>query len=591
MVRRVGGGALLGGAALVATVAVTPPGSTALDLVWLATAAVVLLAIRHAVRTHPLRRERGWGALALAVVLLGASSILALTAQPLLGLATYLLSFLMVGVALFRLASARMPQGDPEGAIDALIVTIATAAVLFDRLVAPTLAEGVSLQTYAISGALPLVQAFILASVVRLLFTGTYRLPAAWALATAAMAVFAANLTFLLNGAIGVPLVGRLLYAVSWTALAYGVLHPSAAELSRPADTRSPGMAYGRLAVVGAALVVLPITTQRGSSGLVSHVPAVAATLCVALVLWCLARLLVDRERDAASLRHRAEREAALSTIATAAVTSSDVEAFTRVVADGLGHALHAAVNRHDAVVAPASDHDSDDRLMALSLGPAGHLSIHPTTDAPFDHDDRRFVATAQDVVSGALRRWQAEAQLRHRSSHDELTGLPNRSAILEALRGELPERPDERPERRDPAGPSLAVLFLDLDGFKSINDTWGHEAGDAALIEVSRRLRETVRPGDRVGRLAGDEFVVLCKGVDADDATAIAERLCEALDVPLAMGPEMVGLGGSIGLALAHPGDRPDRILNRADAAMYDAKRSSEHRVRRWSGDLAELR
>src|SRR5262249_13036518 len=127
----------------------------------------------------------------------------------------------------------------------------------------------------------------------------------------------------------------------------------------------------------------------------------------------------------------------------------------------------------------------------------------------------------------------------------------------------------------------TVAVLFLDLDRFKIINDSLGHEAGDQVLIATAQRLQDALRPADTAARFGGDEFVVLCDGlVDESDALAIAERIGHVVAQPFRFGDDEVHLTASIGIAFASGvGDRPEALLRDADAAMYRAKERGKAR------------
>ncbi|MDP3714348.1 MAG: GGDEF domain-containing protein [Mycobacteriales bacterium] len=156
---------------------------------------------------------------------------------------------------------------------------------------------------------------------------------------------------------------------------------------------------------------------------------------------------------------------------------------------------------------------------------------------------------------------------------HDPLTGLPNRVLLLDRLRHALSSQ-----SRR---GGQVGVLFLDLDGFKAVNDGYGHAAGDEVLRVVAARLRQAVRSGDTAARLAGDEFVVVCEGVDGPAALAVAaSRIESALAAPMDLEGRTVCLGVSVGISLAVGGQTAEDVLRAADTRMYDVKRARQLRL-----------
>jgi diguanylate cyclase (GGDEF)-like protein len=168
--------------------------------------------------------------------------------------------------------------------------------------------------------------------------------------------------------------------------------------------------------------------------------------------------------------------------------------------------------------------------------------------------------------------RRQAEAHLAWQATHDPLTGLPNRSLLLDEMERAL--------EHLGPNG--AAVMFLDLDRFKSVNDTLGHDAGDELLVQVAVRIRAVVRPEDVVARLGGDEFVVLCRDVPDDDhARAVAQRVLDAIeDEPFVIDAVELGMSASVGIALSATGEHAEGLLRDADAAMYRAKENGRARL-----------
>jgi diguanylate cyclase (GGDEF)-like protein/PAS domain S-box-containing protein len=176
----------------------------------------------------------------------------------------------------------------------------------------------------------------------------------------------------------------------------------------------------------------------------------------------------------------------------------------------------------------------------------------------------------ARDVTQLKLK----EAFLSHRALHDSLTGLPNRVLLLDRLEGAL-----ARLRRHESF---LAVLYLDLDRFKTVNDNLGHEVGDRLLHEVARRLQDTLRPSDSVARLGGDEFAAILPDLhDATEALQIADRLLAAVAAPLDLGESELVTTVSIGIAGGGDGSASAaELLRRADIAMYAAKDRGRARV-----------
>ncbi len=172
----------------------------------------------------------------------------------------------------------------------------------------------------------------------------------------------------------------------------------------------------------------------------------------------------------------------------------------------------------------------------------------------------------------------RAQQELERMATTDPLTGLANRAALLGRL------------EALVRAGRSFAVLLVDLDGFKAVNDTFGHLAGDAVLRQVADRLRRTVRSDDTVGRLGGDEFLVVAPVQSREAAGELARRLLVALSQPLRIEDRTVSLGGSIGVLFCADGACPARdVLRDADLALYEAKRRGKGRIVFYHSGLVE--
>ncbi len=189
----------------------------------------------------------------------------------------------------------------------------------------------------------------------------------------------------------------------------------------------------------------------------------------------------------------------------------------------------------------------------------------------------RKALERAARYVQLALVRTAEHQRLRHLAGHDALTGVANRIQFRARLAQALAIG------ERD-----LAVAFCDLDGFKVVNDTFGHRAGDLALVEVAQRLRAALRVGDEIARMGGDEFTVLFRNVpDAETAVHVVERLSAAVAAPFRVAESDVTLGLSVGIALAGPRTSADTLLSRADRALYDVKRSGGRAVRVWAAPI----
>jgi diguanylate cyclase (GGDEF)-like protein len=234
--------------------------------------------------------------------------------------------------------------------------------------------------------------------------------------------------------------------------------------------------------------------------------------------------------------------------------------------------------------------HDLVQSLRELSRGERDEVSLDCSIAHPSGSGTRWYhvhgsrvdqaghvVVTHVDISSRVL----AEQTATWRARHDHLTELPNRAHLHELIDHEL-RRSDGRP---------VSVLFLDVDGFKDVNDSLGHEAGDVLLRQLAGRLTGGTRAEDTVGRLGGDEFVVLCRNCDADGVGALAQRIQAAFDAPFDLGVRIVRLTASIGIATATGADlssiRSTDLVRDADLAMYAAKTAGRNRIRLFTPDL----
>jgi diguanylate cyclase (GGDEF)-like protein len=217
------------------------------------------------------------------------------------------------------------------------------------------------------------------------------------------------------------------------------------------------------------------------------------------------------------------------------------------------------------------------------SAGIIGMLVVADRLDGvrTYDADDVLLLETVGNHASVALRNGELIGRLRHEALHDALTGLPNRAHLQRRLTEALEEVSAGR-------APGAAVMILDLDDFKQVNDTLGHQHGDQLLVEVGARLSTAVGAAGTVARLGGDEFAVLVPGAaDEERVLHLGRRLLRALEDPIALDGLEVEVGGSVGVALApvHAGD-PAGLLKCADLAMYGAK-GSPRGLRLYEPDL----
>jgi diguanylate cyclase (GGDEF)-like protein/PAS domain S-box-containing protein len=229
-------------------------------------------------------------------------------------------------------------------------------------------------------------------------------------------------------------------------------------------------------------------------------------------------------------------------------------------------HALLGRPLRVEAAADPLEAARAPERYEAHYRHPDGRERVLQVTRSLLHHPGGPETLGWLSLVSDVTEARRVEDELRRRALHDPLTSLPNRHLALDRLKMAAAR------QQRSP-GATTAVLFLDLDGFKPINDSRGHEAGDELLIEVGSRLTSAVRTSDTVARIGGDEFAVICENADEAAVRVVADRVHAALAEPVRLSHgESLPVSVSIGVALSPPHAVAD-LLRFADAAMYDAK------------------
>ncbi|MTV37674.1 sensor domain-containing diguanylate cyclase [Duganella radicis] len=301
-------------------------------------------------------------------------------------------------------------------------------------------------------------------------------------------------------------------------------------------------------------------------------------------------QLRVGVARDVSERKRSEARQAALLALSTAAHRADALNSMFSAF-DATLRAL-LPVRRMAAVLEP------DQRLTYLSDGAGwaetdgwhvvpmstpgaafGQLRLDLAEAAILQPAEQELLQFAASQAAAAIERFALQADLAHAARYDELTGLPNRRLFQDRMRLALAR------SRREHAGG--AVLFIDLDDFKCVNDQHGHAAGDQLLRAVAQRIQSCVREADTVARLGGDEFVVLLEEVaDAAQVRRVADKICKALAEPVALGAAELPASASIGVAMyPQQGEAVDDLMRHADQAMYASK------ARRKAGCRQELR
>ncbi len=308
---------------------------------------------------------------------------------------------------------------------------------------------------------------------------------------------------------------------------------------------------------------------------------------------------VVINARDVTDRRIRMERQVALSDLRLEALRATTLAAAVNLATEAITAVLHS---RRCSITLDLEPLDGDDGPVGLGAGPpavrsagdqppclrkpvgdpehpTAHIEIYP--DAPLRDEDGQFVEAVAAIVFFATVRFRAEDAIRHQAMHDPLTGLSNRALFHDRLEQAL--------TRRARTTGCVAVMIVDLDGFKHVNDSLGHLVGDALLIAVADRFRLRLRESDTIARLGGDEFAILVDSLGAADRTGpVAQRVLDALVEPLPLPGQDVAIGASVGIALTDDGaTTADRLLADADAAMYQAKRAGKGCYRVFRADM----
>jgi len=381
-----------------------------------------------------------------------------------------------------------------------------------------------------------------------------------------------------------------LLWLAGYVAFGAAGLHPSMRKLSEPVAPGPVRLSRGRVVLLGAAMLVVPVAPAVSALRDNSIDLAVFVAGSAGLYLLILARIVGVVRQHERSLRAERSSQRRFRAIVD---TSSDIVTLNN--AEGVITWCAPSIERitgfrpEDLIGTRSRDcaHPDDAAVverMALAIAEPGSSAHADIRLRMRDGSYRIFQATAQnllhdpDVASIVLtgldvtERRQLADELHRRAFRDELTGLANRALFTDRLHHALLRRPD--PAR------DVAVIFIDLDDFKTINDSLGHQAGDALLTQVAARLPAALRPADTIARLGGDEFAVLLEDTDEAQAQQVAERLLGELTAPFQVEGRDVFVAASVGITTGRHGTAdPEVLLRNADIAMYQAKHTGKNR------------
>jgi diguanylate cyclase (GGDEF)-like protein/PAS domain S-box-containing protein len=587
------------------------------------------IAIVVGVRRHKPATRLSWYLIALGQAFLVAGDVVAYNYKAFFGTALpfpsvadplYLAVYPLTIAGLLLLIRRRNPGRDWASLIDSVIVTIGLALLSWVFLIAPYAHDTtLHLGTKLVSIGYPLGDILMLGVAVRMAVGGGRRGPAYYLMIAAIAAVLATDSVYGWIQLHGTYTPGDLLdggWVLYYVLLGAAALHPSMATVS---DSAAPRVRLTRARILGiavAALIapvveMLKFSSQGGSDAIV-----IGAAAIVLFGLVVVRMIGLARTQEATAEREIVLRESALRTegemrLGALVQHSSDVilvlasdtavEYASPSVRQVLGYEVADFAGRRFLDDVP----EEDRTLMESALG--GLLARTSGSSEAFEfrirHRDGRLLHTEclftnllQHAAVGGIvvnlrdigERKQFEEQLTYQAFHDPVTDLANRALFRDRVEHALSRQGDD--------SRSLAVLFLDIDDFKTINDTFGHDAGDRVLQTISARLRSALRRSDTAARLGGDEFAVLLEDISHTvGISEIVAQLLEIISAPLALDGREASVECSIGIAVGRsagatgPSTTVDELLRNADVAMYEAKANGGSTFRHFKPEMHE--
>ena len=535
--------------------------------------------------------------------------------------ALYLVGYVLLVGGLAVLIRARGEGADRGALIDALIVAIGLGVLAWTFWMHQYTSDpSLSPSAMVISLAYPMMDVVLLASVARLAMGAGQRANAFYLLGLSLCVLLGADVAYGLTSLAGTYDVGSPVdgaYALSYVLWGAAALHPSMRLMSEPATVRPETLTRGRTLGLAAAALIAPVA--MGIESLLGH-PVDAAVIVVATALtfmlvlarmWELVRRLADTAQRQAGERARLEhairrigetfaanldRDGLLEIVVRTAVDAVDADygrAVTRLGPDGpvlerasngrpgsLGDTIAAAEAAAHRASRSEEVTEGRRRALAVPLGTPGRalgvfLSVSREGDA-FSAAERELFDYLAREAAVSLENVDLHEVVQRQALTDELTGLSNHRRFQEVMGNEL--------ERAARFGHSVALIMFDLDDFKRVNDTFGHQQGDRVLREVGRVVRDNCREVDEPARYGGEELAIALPATDLDGAFRLAERIrlvIAALEIPLPTGDSSLRISASFGVA-ALPACASNRaeLVAAADAALYRAKRMGKNRT-----------
>ena len=514
--------------------------------------------------------------------------------------ALYLAVYPCLVAGILLLVRRRAPGRDRDGLIDSLVIAIGLGVLSWAFLMAPHARnESLDLFTKLASIAYPLADVLLLAVTVRLAVGATRRERALFLLVFSVFALLVTDSLYgwmLLHSTVEPSTMldgGWILFYVLWGTAA---LHPSMRALSEMALGEAAPPGRHRLALLASATLIAP--TVEAVQYLLHRPIDVPVMVASAVALFGLVAV-----RMAGLVRRHEQSEARFgslvrnsSDVVTVLAPDTTIRYASPAAERILGYQPHELVGTKLAYLA-----HPDDRAELVAFVGRGvqHDGTHPV---PMEFSIRRAEQTWIRVealrtnllhdpnVGGVVlntrdisERKAFERQLEHLAFHDTVTDLANRALFRDRVEHAL--------ERQQRGALPLAVLFLDLDDFKTVNDSLGHAAGDALLREVGGRIRTCIRAADTAARLGGDEFALLLEEVDEATVADVADRIMQGLESPFALEGKEVFVRASMGIAFGDADLRGDRgaeeLLRNADVAMYTAKEKGKGRYQVFEPDM----